>query len=211
MKILGEAPTRVAQTLLEQGPVTVAELSEIFQLTPAAIRKHLDVLEAADLVSSHEQAPYGPTSPALHGKGRPAKYFALTQTGRERFAPASNRVALSAIDFISEKLGSAGVAEFAEGIFQDLVSGVDNVDDVVERLHTAGYCPSVKEAPHGIQISMRNCPIVEFASQNRVFCDIEAKLLGDRMGANVVQISTIASGADICTLHVATLNPRRSA
>lgn len=211
MKIIGEAPARVARLLLEQGPATVAALSEVLNLTPAAVRKHLDVLEAADLVSSHEAAPYGPVQIAPTGKGRPAKYFALTERGRVRFVPATNRISEAAVEFIAERLGENGVREFAETVFKDVAQNVTNVSEAIDHLHTAGYFPTVEDAPNGVQISMRNCPMGKLSAAHRGFCEVEAKLLGERIGANVVQISTIASGADICTLLVANPNPRRSA
>ncbi|MGH3355021.1 MAG: helix-turn-helix domain-containing protein, partial [Nocardioidaceae bacterium] len=41
-----DAPTRerVAHTILQNGPSTVASLAERLDLTPAAIRRHLDQL-----------------------------------------------------------------------------------------------------------------------------------------------------------------------
>lgn len=211
MKLIGEAPTRVANLLLELGPATVSDLATTMKLTPAAIRKHLDVLEAAELVSSHEEAPYGPAVVASHGKGRPAKFFALTDLGRQKFAPPSDRLAENAVDFIYAELGESGIKRFAEDVFSKVASEVDSLEGLVDQLQDAGYCPSVKTAPNGLQISLRNCPISAIASKHRDFCEIEARLLGERLGANVVQISTIASGAAICTMHVANPNPRRSA
>ncbi|MEY3407990.1 MAG: hypothetical protein RL038_1051, partial [Actinomycetota bacterium] len=157
MKLIGEAPTRVANLLLQDGPATVAELATKMKLTPAAVRKHLDVLEAADLVSSHEEAPYGPASSSQHGKGRPAKYFALTDSGRSRFVPSSDRFAETAVDYIFQELGESGLKDFAEKVFSEIARDVESVDDVLERLQDAGYCPSVKTAPNGMQISLRNC------------------------------------------------------
>ena len=59
---------RVASSILEHGPSTAAELAERLGLTPAAIRRHLDVLLAAGQVEAREQRIYGAS-----GRGRPAR------------------------------------------------------------------------------------------------------------------------------------------
>jgi DNA-binding transcriptional ArsR family regulator len=64
---------RVASSILEHGPSTAAELAERLGLTPAAIRRHLDVLLAAGQLQARERRIYG-----ARGRGRPAKVFVLT-------------------------------------------------------------------------------------------------------------------------------------
>ena len=78
----GDAPTRdrVARTILENGPSTAADLALRLDLTPAAVRRHLDHLTDEGIVESRDQKVYG-----TRGRGRPAKVFALTETGRDSF------------------------------------------------------------------------------------------------------------------------------
>ena len=63
---------RVLSSILEHGPSTAAELSGRLGLTPAGIRRHLDVLLAYGHVEAREQRIYG-----ARGRGRPAKDFVL--------------------------------------------------------------------------------------------------------------------------------------
>ena len=68
---------RVARLILENGPVTAAALGTTLGLTPAAVRRHLDVLVDDGLVEARTRRVYG-----HRGRGRPARVFALTDAGR---------------------------------------------------------------------------------------------------------------------------------
>ena len=65
-----DAPTRerVARSILELGPSTAAVLAERLDLTPAAVRRHLEHLIAEGAVEAREPRVYG-----ARGRGRPAK------------------------------------------------------------------------------------------------------------------------------------------
>ena len=75
-----DAPTRerVARSILENGPSTAVALAERLELTPAAVRRHLEHLVETGTVEGREQKIYG-----SRGRGRPARVFALTDAGRE--------------------------------------------------------------------------------------------------------------------------------
>ena len=100
---------RVASSILEHGPSTAAELAERLGLTPAAIRRHLDVLLAAGQVEAREQRIYG-----ARGRGRPAKDFVLTDAGRSMFYTAYDDIAIDALDFLATTAGPEAVTRFAE-------------------------------------------------------------------------------------------------
>ena len=100
---------RVLSSILEHGPSTAAELSGRLGLTPAGIRRHLDVLLAYGHVEAREQRIYG-----ARGRGRPAKDFVLTDAGRAVFYTAYDDLAISALGFLAEAAGPDAVARFAE-------------------------------------------------------------------------------------------------
>jgi predicted ArsR family transcriptional regulator len=47
---------RVCREVLERGPVSAAELADVLGLTPAGVRRHLDLLLADGLIAAHEPA-----------------------------------------------------------------------------------------------------------------------------------------------------------
>ena len=101
----GDAPTRarVVRSILENGPSTTAELAQRLELTPAAVRRHLDHLVEEGTLASAEQRVYG-----SRGRGRPAKIFKLTDAGRDEFDQQYDDLAVQALRFLAETGGDAG-------------------------------------------------------------------------------------------------------
>jgi predicted ArsR family transcriptional regulator len=99
---------RVARSILVNGPSTAADLADRLALTSAAVRRHLDQLAEEGAVEAREPRPG-----AHRGRGRPAKVFALTEQGREGFDQQYDDLAVSALRFVDETAGEAGVREFA--------------------------------------------------------------------------------------------------
>src|ERR1700741_3522860 len=95
----GERSTRnrVARSILDHGPSTVAELAGRLGLTHAAVRRHLDALVADDVVQPREQRVYGART-----RGRPAKAFALTDCGRDAFGQSYDTLAMDALRWIQQ-------------------------------------------------------------------------------------------------------------
>ena len=98
-----DAPTRerVARSILELGPSTAAALGERLDLTAAAVRRHLDHLIEEGAVEAREPRVYGTRS-----RGRPAKVFALTELGRDRFDQQYDDLAAQALRFLAETGGT---------------------------------------------------------------------------------------------------------
>ena len=80
---------RVVQAILANGPSTASVLAVQLGLTPAAIRRHLDALLAAGLLSSRDVARR-----AERGRGRPAKEFVLTESGHDGLGHAYDDIAV---------------------------------------------------------------------------------------------------------------------
>src|SRR3954451_5874894 len=104
-----DAPTRerVARTLLELGPSTAGVLAARLHLAPAAVRRRLPPPAAGAAVEARE-----PRISASRGRGRPAKLFAITDLGRERFDQQYDDLALQALRFLEETGGGAALLEF---------------------------------------------------------------------------------------------------
>ena len=131
---------RVLSSILEHGPSTAAELSGRLGLTPAGIRRHLDVLLAYGHVEAREQRIYG-----ARGRGRPAKDFVLTDAGRAVFYTAYDDLAISALGFLAEAAGPEAVARFAESriaaVEQRYRAKVADADSADVAGPGAGRCP----------------------------------------------------------------------
>ena len=105
----------MARSILEHGPSTAVALAERLGLTPAAIRRHLDVLVERGHLVAREQRTYG-----ARGRGRPAKVFALTDAGRNGFYAAYDDLAVQALEFLAAQAGDEAIEKFAASRVADM-------------------------------------------------------------------------------------------
>ncbi len=204
-----DAPTRdrVAASILENGPSTAAVLAERLSLTPAAVRRHLDNLIEDGLLEAREPQVYG-----ARGRGRPAKAFVLTESGRDTFVQAYDDLAASALRFLSENGGPAAVAEFArrrtaelEERYRDAVQAAppeDRANALAEALTAEGYAASVQSAPVGDQLCQHHCPVAHVATEFPQLCEAETEVFARLLGRPVQRLATIAHGDGVCTTNV---------
>lgn len=214
VEILRGAPARVARALLEGGPATVAELAERLDLTGAAVRKHLDDLVSGGRVTASDRPPYGPdTRPK--GRGRPARYYHLTQEGRDAFDSSYEEVAVGAIRFLQETAGSQAVLEYARRRVSEIevghaelldqsMSTEDRVAVLADALTSAGFATTVSPASSGVQLCQHNCPIAHVAEEFPQFCEAETEAFSRLLGTHVMRLATLAHGDGVCTTHIPT-------
>jgi predicted ArsR family transcriptional regulator len=207
----GERGTRarVARLILENGPITAFGLSSRLGLTPAAIRRHLDVLLGDRMIEVKTARTYG-----SRGRGRPAKLFAITDAGRSAFEHAYDDLATSALRFLARTGGPESVAEFAREQIADLewryrpvveaapVHG--RAQALAEALTADGYAASAGIAPAGggQQLCQHHCPVAHVAAEFPQLCEAETEAFGRLLGTPVQRLATIAHGDGVCTTHV---------
>ena len=203
----GDAPTRdrVARTILENGPSTAADLALRLDLTPAAVRRHLDHLADEGVVEARDQKVYG-----TRGRGRPAKVFALTETGRDSFDQQYDDLAVQAMRFLAETQGEEAVVEFARRRvafvgrdYADIVAADPDLTpaEALARVFTQnGYAASVRELPVvGEQLCQQHCPVSHVAHEFPQLCEAETEAIASVLGTHVQRLATIAHGDGVCT------------
>jgi predicted ArsR family transcriptional regulator len=201
-----DAPTRerVARSILELGPSTAAALAERLDLTPAAVRRHLDHMIAEGAVEAREPRVYG-----ARGRGRPAKVFALTEAGRDRFDQQYDDLALEALRFLEETGGDEAVMAFArrrvagiEEHYTELVAaepGLEPSEALARALTQGGYAASVRQGPVGEQLCQQHCPVSHVAHEFPQLCEAETEVISKVLGRHVQRLATIAHGDGVCT------------
>jgi predicted ArsR family transcriptional regulator len=199
---------RVARAVLESGPLTVAALAERLGLTPAAVRRHLDVLLADGFVEGRQPRVYGP-----RGRGRPPKVFVVTARGRDEFEHAYDVLAADALRFLAETAGPAAVTDFARSRHADLERRLAplvaaaapelRASVVAEVLTSEGYAATARPSPSGgEQLCQHHCPVAHVAEQFPQLCEAETEVLARVLGTHVQRLATIAHGDGICTTHI---------
>ncbi|MGH3772032.1 MAG: helix-turn-helix transcriptional regulator [Pseudonocardiaceae bacterium] len=194
--------------LLEHGPVAAARVADSLGLSPAAVRRHLDVLLADGQASYRTEPRRGP-----RGRGRPAKLFLLTEAGRARFEHTYDDLAVAALRFLSERDGEQAVRSFAERRVAELVgrhrATVAAAPDPVARaqllavaLSAEGYAASAEYVGAGEQLCQHHCPVSHVATEFPQLCEAETAAFADLLGVHVQRLATIARGDVVCTTHV---------
>ena len=112
----------------------VTELKDFLELTPAAVRRHLDVLVEQGAVEEHV-----PTA-ARRGRGRPARAYVVSDAGHSALEADYDSLAVEVLRFLETTAGPRAVADFAR-------SRVATLEErYAVRLADAGTDPAVRTA-----------------------------------------------------------------
>jgi predicted ArsR family transcriptional regulator len=206
-----DQPTRerVVRSILVDGASTAAALAERLDLTPAAVRRHLDALLDEGMIAARE-----PRSMTTRGRGRPAKVFALTEAGRDHFDQQYDDLAVQALRFLAETGGDDAVREFANrrvGFIEERFDATlaDNphlspTEALAQIFTDEGYAASVRDLPNsnghsGEQLCQQHCPVSHVAHEFPQLCEAETEAIGRVLGRHVQRLATIAHGDGVCT------------
>ncbi|MET3963928.1 putative ArsR family transcriptional regulator [Marmoricola sp. OAE513] len=210
-QVTDDAPTRerVVRSILENGPSTAAALGERLALTPAAVRRHLDQLLADGAVEARE-----PRAASARGRGRPAKAFALTEAGRDRFDQQYDDLAVQAIRFLAETGGEDAVRAFADrrvAFIEEEFGAAMAADpelspaEALARIFSGqGYAASARNIPVGEQLCQQHCPVSHVAHEFPQLCEAETEAISRVLGTHVQRLATIAHGDGVCTTCIPT-------
>jgi predicted ArsR family transcriptional regulator len=204
---------RVAGLLLDLGPSTASALGERLSLTPAAVRKHLDVMLADGTLVARDAPVRG-----RRGRGRPARVFALSDAGHASAGPmAYDDVAVDALRFLRETAGEQAVEDFArrrmaqwEARYADRMATLPLAERpaaLAEALCADGYAATVHEGgptlgDRAVQVCQHHCPVQHVAEEFPALCEAETEAIGRLVGQHVQRLATIAHGDGVCTTHI---------
>ena len=207
-----DLPTRdaIARLILEHGPATASTLSQSLALTPAGIRRHLELLVADGILEARE-----PRTASARGRGRPSKVFLMTDAGRAQFEHTYDDLAVSALRFMASHSGEHLVASFAQARADEIETKAneyiehnktsrknDKVALLAEFLTDQGYAASVEDRGLGEEICQHHCPIAHVASAYPQLCEAETQAFSRLLGTHVQRLATIAHGDGVCTTYI---------
>lgn len=206
---------RVLADVMRLGPVTAAELAARLDLTPTAVRRHLELLtESGDIAPTDAGS-----RPARRGRGRPARAYVVTPAGHRRLDSDSADVATQALRFLARRAGSSAIEEFARERFAELESmyadtvaaaGADpqaRAQALAGALTTDGFAASARpvgmDTPlAGVQLCQGHCPMHRVAAEFPELCEAETAAFARLLGVHVQRLATISGGEHVCTTFV---------
>jgi len=206
---------RVRQTIAEDGPLTAADLASRLNLTPAAVRRHLDLLAANGTIEEDES----PAAAGGRSRGRPARAYVLSDVGHAGMESDYAELASSALRFLAEHAGADAVDEFArehsakfEARYATQLATVREdvtarAQALAEALHADGFAASTRPAEAdmpaaGVVLRQGHCPIQRVATEFPAFCDAEADAFSQLLGVRVQRRRTLAHGEHVCTTFI---------
>ena len=195
----------IARSILENGPSTASTLSQRLALTPAGIRRHLDLLVADGILEARD-----PRVGSTRGRGRPSKVFLMTDEGRSQFEHSYDDLAVAALKLMAAHSGDHLVNAFAESRAEDierkatphLAKRAKKVDALATFLTDQGYAASVEKRGTGEEICQHHCPIAHVAAQYPQLCEAETQAFSRLLGTHVQRLATIAHGDGVCTTYI---------
>ena len=195
----------IARSILENGPSTASTLSKRLALTPAGIRRHLDLLVADGILEARD-----PRVGSTRGRGRPSKVFLMTDEGRSQFEHTYDDLAVAALKFMAAHSGDHLVTAFAESRAEDierkattyLAKRIKKVDALATFLTEQGYAASVEKRGTGEEICQHHCPIAHVAAQYPQLCEAETQAFSRLLGTHLQRLATIAHGDGVCTTYI---------
>jgi predicted ArsR family transcriptional regulator len=214
----------VFRAVLSHGPVEVLAIARRLGVTPAAVRRHVEALEADGLVAVHDATP-----PRQRGRGRPARAYVVTARGHRAAGGGYEEVALSALAHLARHYGADAVARFTDERLRELESRWRAVVDragpdplararaLAEALGDDGFAADARDVeppsggagadgnipgPLGVQICQGHCPVHTLAEAYPGLCEAETAAFSRLVGTPVQRLATIAHGDHVCTTFV---------
>lgn len=201
---------RILRLIVEEGPVSAVQLATDLDLTAAGVRRHVGVMLAAGEIVEH----HAPT-PGRAQRGRPARHYVATARGQASLSDAYSELAAEALAYVARLGGEDALRRFARERVREMHShhgdAIARATDVqgrlgilADRLSGDGFAASVRPLPGGraVQLCQGHCPVQTVAARYPQLCEAEAQLFSDLLGVHVQRLSTLASGAHVCTTHV---------
>lgn len=216
---------RVLQAISERGPITAAALAQELGLTAAAVRRHLDHLVEATLITGRDAVT------AHRGRGRPARAYVVSEAGHQTLNSDYDHLATEALRFLAREAGEEAVGRFAQQRIAELEQryaaelaavGSDpaaRAEALVTALTRDGFAASARPVGGpgtpgqltGIQVCQGHCPVQHAAREFPQLCDAETDAFSRLLGVHVQRLATLAHGDHVCTTFVPTPSvPTRS-
>jgi len=196
---------RIIEFLKEKEEATVEELAAEVDMTPMAVRYHLNVLQADNLI----------TAPAVRhqtGPGRPQQVYRLTDAADELFPQDYYSLTNYLLDELNAQLGKKEIADIFGNIARRLAAEApppkegqtfeNRLDDVVGFLAKKGFVVDWELHGDEYKINTHSCPYRQVVKDHRMICSLDQYVISTMLEATPVRVTCFAHGDEHCTYEV---------
>jgi predicted ArsR family transcriptional regulator len=201
---------KIIQLLKLHGPLTAKTLAEELVLTTMGVRQHLQALEETGDVDIEDR---------VEGRGRPTRYWGLTEQSRTHFADRHGELTVQLLDSVKMIFGDRGLDQLIDYREQSALllysAAMLGATDIPTRLailvqlrSDEGYMATMEQID-GVYFLLENhCPICAAATHCLNFCRSELQLF-QQLFADIAVVSReehIVEGARRCAYRMLPLD-----
>ncbi|TQV89467.1 helix-turn-helix transcriptional regulator [Aliikangiella coralliicola] len=200
---------KIIQLLKKQGALTAKTLAGELDLTTMGVRQHMLALEqSGEVIFEDKKAP----------RGRPTRYWSLTEKSNVHFADGHEGLTLQLIDSVKTVFGDSGLEQLIEHREREsqklYFEAMKDKKDLLSKLEVLavlrseeGYMATVIQEADFYWLIEDHCPICAAASHCLNFCRSELSLFQALLEdvASVSREEHIVEGARRCAYKVSPL------
>jgi predicted ArsR family transcriptional regulator len=196
---------RIIELLKEKEEATVDSLAAKVNMTPMAVRYHLNVLQANNLI----------TSPAVRhqsGPGRPQQVYRLTEAADELFPEDYHSLTNYLLDELNVQLEKKQLAKIFSNIADRLASEAphpkkgqtfeERLDEVIAFLSRKGFVIDWEANGEFYEIHTHSCPYRHVVRGHREICSLDRQVISTMLNVTPTRLACFATGDDYCTYQV---------
>ncbi|MFP6773828.1 MAG: metalloregulator ArsR/SmtB family transcription factor [Alphaproteobacteria bacterium] len=198
---------KILHLLKSQGPQTASQAGTVLGITTAGAQQNLAKLAEAGLIAAEDRK---------HGRGRPRRYWRLTDSGHGRFPDRHADLTLELLHATGAVFGEAGLERLIRhretatlATYRDALNSCRGLKVRVKALAEVrareGYMAEWSETKRGEYLLVENhCPICAAATLCQGFCRSEMEIFQDVLGpgARVERTDHILAGARRCAYRI---------
>ncbi|MDM8519372.1 ArsR family transcriptional regulator [Anaerolineales bacterium HSG6] len=196
---------QIINILNERGKATVDELAKAVELTPMAVRHHLNVLQSDNLVDSVSVR-------RKSGPGRPSQIYKLTDDADALFPSDYRGLIGHLLDELNMQFGQKTVAGIFENMAQRLAQEAppirsnqtieERLDETILFLHQKGFVTEWEETEANYLIHARSCPYRKVAKCHSEVCLVDKQIISTMLNSTPARTACLRSADGHCTYRL---------
>lgn len=201
---LADNQVKILHLIKKQGEITASQISEQMKMTSMGARQHLETLETQGYIQHQFKKS---------GRGRPKKYWQMTNKGQSQFPDGHAQLIANLLGHMKNQLGTEAVNQLIQcrekdmlqiyqAALKSLPTITDKLDQLVKIRSSEGYMAHIEKTNEGWLLIEDHCPICSAASQCQQFCRSEKKIFETVLQANVDRSEYILEGDRRCCYKI---------